>query len=674
MRFISILFIMLFIAIIPVTYSANIIGWGSNAYQPSNSHNALFDIGFISNSTEFNQQINFGSSTVQPISCNLNPNYMGNELIITSGAEVRIYTGQGNTLTLLEQFNQPSTVLDMGCTQDTLYLGDANGLSRLHYEDNILINTRTVWSAGYSINCGKDENVCIINTGFELLIFNGTDRTQGFIIEYDDFTISETSKVFIGNNDLTKFWVILADTNVKILSKEEQITGSKFKGSLSANLGGGGRINGYNLVKRDGVNYDICTIAVSGGTSGTHTAYCRDLTGTETQLLNAGFSPVGTITNSAQKITSFENNVCFFIWTLHTSNNHYTNTCYDNNNNLIYAQYSNAYNNLIDGSPKFIKPYSDNDNYFILYGNKLYSWTSNSITLNQTLSSFNISQPFVIMSDITGDNNINLISSGSGFTNILYNQDINTNLVPTSITFAGNTVNGGFFGYYQGDICTNTTVTFKAQECVGDITVCNYYNTNIERERLRVDCGNGIINTGNYANTNPSVTCHYNTTGNYEVILYIQAESNPDSLLVNNANTPINLKVEDSPSCNGLIYEQPRLIGDPIDSGQTQPPTEPISPPPTPTTPEGVFDGSIFKVLQDNIKLVVGMILILGAVGTMASNGIRNPIILLLGAVVGLILAVALGLIGTGALVLMIVVIISLFLLSMTLFKTQVGD
>ena len=298
-----------------------------------------------------------------------------------------------------------------------------------------------------------------------------------------------------------------------------------------------------------------------------------------------------------------------------------------------------------------------------------------TITTNQTISNITSDTYAWSYADITGDGNLEIIYSKSGLTGVVFTNSINEYELPVQISFASNTIDGGFYGFYSGDVCENTSVFFRAQECVGDIEFCNYYNVNTEQERLYVNCGDGNFETGSFADTNPSVSCYYTNSGSYDVTIYIQGESYPNSLRVNNANSPIEINVSNSVTCNGATTPiTDVIIGTPIDSGEVQPPTEPVDVPTdeTSTDEDAQFINSVFGNIKTNIKTIIALIIIISIVSTLAGQGIRNPVILLLGAVVGIVLTSVLGLIGTGTIVLMVVVIIALFLLSATLFKTSI--
>jgi len=87
---------------------------------------------------------------------------------------------------------------------------------------------------------------------------------------------------------------------------------------------------------------------------------------------------------------------------------------------------------------------------------------------------------------------------------------------------------GGYTGYYETTTCLNTSVNFKAVECLYSDD-CNYNNdVATDTERIVTDCGKTTKENGTYSNTNPVFSCVYNETGTYTVRLYLQDSANDE--------------------------------------------------------------------------------------------------------------------------------------------------
>jgi hypothetical protein len=689
MRFIKITLLFMFLLTLPIIYGGNINGWGSQYFFSGNQINEGFDTGY-NNSFLFNRSstINIGSNTKTPVSCDLNSYYSGNELVLYSGNTIYIYTGNGNTITLIDTFSTEYVINDVGCINDDLWAVTNGEIYNFYYDytnnirGNLVYNLDTDYG-GYQVRCNYYTNKCFINYGFGMVTasdkFDSLTTTayeyDGFTIDLtDDFQIYDNTNIYLIKANFTTYYVDLTTGQRTLFggfvsgvtpslshykigdlnndNKPEFCSLSKYAGLsnppiicnnkdgflFSKTLSPGAGSESYGLYgldildfNNDGQN-DVC-VSLPGTQAPFHRSICYNPITEATTHETGGAS--GTIST--------------ILWTGSQNN-----------------QYLSFYRGAQDLNFIYSKTYGSTTQFFNTYS------SSTTITLYTTL--LDTRPPQHVITDLTGDGNLEFITSKSGETIVYFKNAINEYAVPPSITFSGNTLSGGFFGYYIGNTCPETFVTFQAQQCVGDIKNCNYYNQNTEKERLYIDCGNGQFITGSYSNTNPSATCYYNATNpaDYETVIYIQSESLPDSLRVNNLNVPIQITVRNTTTCNGAFYTQPVLNGSSIDSGDVQPPTEPIETPTEEDLINSVSSGIplIFTGIQSNIKLIMALVVILGVVGTLAGQGIRNPIILLFGAIVGLVLTASLGLVSTGYIVLMVVIIISLFLLSMTIFKT----
>lgn len=672
--------------LLPLTFGADITGWGSPFVFGGDVIPSTFDVGYTTSITpNRTSTINFGTMS-EAVVCNIDASTPANELVLYQGNSVQIYTGRGNTMTFLYSYDTEYTILDVGCLNNYLYVGDSGNIYTLTMYGETT-NVSTITSAGYDIECNYEKGLCAINDGFGVYMTESQPSVSNYY-EYPSFTIDE-SYVFGIADEYSIYYApqtTMGGTGATVgLYTYNIVTQNltSYNRTVSYNSGQSSVQYTFGDINGDGSN-EMCSLTIVYlFSTNTRQAFADCINDLGTSLINQGIGVTSASAYTNNGISIYDknedgiNDFCFGVY--HPT---YPFTrCYDYTNSQVFSSSSSirmggSYLTFGAGSYDYHKfsvfqPYNDSEDYY-LSNNVLYRKTTSTPIVNQTLSFFNTPST-TIVADISGDGTLELINTIDGETIIAFKNDVNEYEVPPTLTFAGNTQNGGFFGYYVGDTCPETFVTFQALECIGDLTACTYYNDNVEKERLYVNCGNGLYSTGAFSNANPQATCYYNATeDDFQAIIYIQGESNPDSLRVNNANIPINITVVNSTTCNGQLLSQPPMTNTPVDSGEVQPPTTPIDVPTDTETPTDVSGlPSILGSVQSNIKLIMALILIIGVVSTMAAQGIRNPIILLFGAIVGLILTNVLGLVSTAYLVLMIVVILGLFLLSITVFKTQ---
>lgn len=270
------------------------------------------------------------------------------------------------------------------------------------------------------------------------------------------------------------------------------------------------------------------------------------------------------------------------------------------------------------------------------------------------------------------------------FTNLIYVTDT-TNYIYDIISITPITNNfyidtnltyDGLYGFYNPALI-NTTQNFIAKKCLTDNNACTYYiagNTPLYKEILCSDCGYGGDETcGLWSSQTPKKDCYFNTTGTYNLTFNLYSNVGGKVLLhtfeVNDfvvtndssiGNKNINLVQPQNPN---LDIETIEPIVTPIDD------IDDID--------DGTVDmeevGGIFNLLQSNIKLIFALVLCLGLVITTAQSGIRNPLILLLAFVVGLVITTMIGMISVGVLIIMLITITILVIASLTIFKSQLN-
>ena len=221
----------------------------------------------------------------------------------------------------------------------------------------------------------------------------------------------------------------------------------------------------------------------------------------------------------------------------------------------------------------------------------------------------------------------------------------------------------GLFGFYNPACSGN--ITFKGEECVDSFSSCTYNNDNVDpsvRERLCTTCGGEVTRfCGDWSYTQPQVTCDL-TAGTYNIDIELETSTAPGDVAY--TFDDFSLTVSDT-ECD----EENDFVDVPDESGIGGDGTV------TPPSSDGELSTEVSFVtsIQNNIKLIIGVILIFIVVAFLVQQGVRNPIILLLGAIGGTIIATALGLFTTTVLVLMLGSIVVLIFLSFTVFKPSVG-
>ena len=153
--------------------------------------------------------------------------------------------------------------------------------------------------------------------------------------------------------------------------------------------------------------------------------------------------------------------------------------------------------------------------------------------------------PITFFADLTGDFIVETIvyRQSSGALEAYFSKPT-TGIGTTAIQLDHDSPFSGYFGFYNGSVCVNSTFTISARECNAGIPNCNYFNTFsvTDRERLSSTCDDQyseLIN-GSFNAFNPSITCPTNVTGTYDVTVYIQSEdeiTNQGLVLFNEFNS-----------------------------------------------------------------------------------------------------------------------------------------
>jgi len=200
-----------------------------------------------------------------------------------------------------------------------------------------------------------------------------------------------------------------------------------------------------------------------------------------------------------------------------------------------------------------------------------------------------------------------------------------------------------------GTICVNSSVIFKAQE-QGYHSNYNYYNdVSADRERIVTNCGLAEskdinLQNGSWSLTSPSYSCFYDTPGVYEVRLYLQDEANDDDYSEYNIEDIVVNVIDGVPgiTCSAESVVLPGQTGVSASSTTTQRQDVNI-----------MID--TFTGANNSLKFIIGIAIIIAITGYL-SYSFNNPGVTILGAFLGGLLVMGLGLINVWIFIIVIVV------------------
>lgn len=664
-----VVYILIILFCLPVVFGADITGWGSSNFFLNSQHNTFFTTD-IDGAIPLPQNQTITTGTIfQPIVCQLDTRTTANELITATSGTVRVYSLRGNVPVLLDSYNAVGTITAIGCLGDKLYIGEPS-LRVMHMVDGKL---ETFGTSGVgdvvSINANYDNNRVVVLHNQSIFLYN-ENAVSLFSdgIGYDtsltahSWNWATSTEVQYINDELVYLWdktserVYIVNTTTADggdLSTFRDVSGGTHASAPPQHVVFGDfNGNGEPL---------FCRWFLSRpSTTGTISVACWDKTNTQIGTRNfksssasVGFNSMGvfdtTFTGANNIVVSWFESFSGSegaVWNPHTNS---------------LSTVAHIFSGGTTQAEKVRGGLNQQESLFIASGNFL---TLLNNTVIKDLSS-EFTNPFYTFADVTGDNVIDVIVSDETKTMFFFEGDVDPELSAT-ITFANNVINGGFFGYYVGDTCQGTTVTFRAQECVGDLQVCNYFNSITERERLVTDCGTGTYTEGSFSQTSPSVSCTYNSLGAYDVVLYIQGESTQNNV-TSNSNVPIRVNVANTPNCNGVQITQPPQTNESTgDSGSTQPPTDTngVAPP----TPNGQGQ-ALADNFVENILLIVAFIMIIAPAITLVMAKVTHPFILMVASILMAFFTSVLGLISFNILVFTIIIIVAISVVVGLLFK-----
>ena len=309
-------------------------------------------------------------------------------------------------------------------------------------------------------------------------------------------------------------------------------------------------------------------------------------------------------------------------------------------------------------------------NDFLLFGNTLYTTRDNVFVGLKNLSAYSLASRMASIIDTNDDGHAEIAVSSSTNTLFLYQEpDISADDLPELFQ---NLTSSGYYNYYSGATCRGTNTTFKAQECPGTGSGCNYNNDLASNtERLRTDCGTGTATTGTLTGTQPSVSCLYNTTGTFNVVIYLQENSHPTDLSQSNSQ-PITINVIDGTAgvtCN--------IASDLIGTSGDQ--SVPVSQLTSDTDIQNSFDtlwtfmfGFSSVGARARLFVAIGIIfLVIVAMMKIAPNNRSAPGI---GLLLGTIGTFGIGLLNVWILIILLIGMILAFILMRVVFPTNVGQ
>jgi hypothetical protein len=305
----------------------------------------------------------------------------------------------------------------------------------------------------------------------------------------------------------------------------------------------------------------------------------------------------------------------------------------------------------------------DNDQFIVgnlvFRMNTSFSNTTPQVVLNFTSSELVRNDESISFYDLNGDGNGDIITSGSSpsITRVISNFEEGTfNAPPDLFT---NLSGAGYFNYNRGATCKGTNVTFRAQECPGTGSGCNYNNDRTsDTERIRTDCGAGTTTIGALHAGLPQVSCVYNTTGTFQVVLYLQDQANLFNLEESNEDDVILINVID-----GIPGTTCNIGSQFVSSPGAQPST--VATPQQEAIDQSVDDtlGILFGT-SALLKLLASLGIIIAIMYGLVSEGIRNSFLIGSAGVLTMIGLTAIGLLSVYVSILFFVGIILIFIIT----------
>jgi hypothetical protein len=278
-----------------------------------------------------------------------------------------------------------------------------------------------------------------------------------------------------------------------------------------------------------------------------------------------------------------------------------------------------------------------------------------------------------LVADMDLDRNLDVCGQRANYVYCMFSPY--DNAVPTLY----NNISRGGYGYdldVTRPVCANHTVTFSAQECGGTITNCNYVNDiNEDLERIVSNCGqatNGVpsatftenlLNGSFSGSTISNYSCFFNTTGTFNIRLYLQDDANDDDFTVYNTNTITVQVITGTPGLDCSFV--------PVN---TDPGTQPLN---APTAEQERIDNSIdstFGVLfgtSQRMRNLAAFAIIIGLVAGFGRKKDQNPATILF---IGILAAGMVTFVGIMSGWVFVVTLISMVLVTIiNKFVTGVG-
>jgi len=647
--------------------ASNINGWGSDNFFGYEQQNLLFNVDINISNPIYNDSIAFGGNQ-KAVVCNIDRTNTENELILYSGTHVKMYSGRNNEMAEVATYISSGTITSLACLGETLYIGNDDRLEVVDFDE-----TSLTWDVSADletvrdISCSYTLDKCVVmfNNGFS--VFDG-DGSYVSGKGWTDSGLNLSGSVSFGYEDETL-----------LLTTEETTT--KYNASYDANpkqldfineSGSGLNYHRTHFVdfNDDGI-FEHCSAWVDTNTDDA-IIKCYD---SNFDLINDGVAAMGTTQYGLQSFVVNPTGSQIEIGIKYK---------YLSGSVARRVKLYNPTSDVMGSAYEYVSTFESMQNditfgYFDLNGdwNFLIGASVQDDFFNGDITDINFDDGdiYPIVADLNGDTKGEIIFVGASETLILFDVAVDTGSLPAEITFASNTIDGGFYGYYPDETCPDTTITFEALECVGDLEDCNYYNVDTnEQERLKTDCGlGGTYYYGDYDYTNPSISCTYPTEGTYEVTIFIQDTNLLNT--TNNDNVPITVTVADTALCNGANT----LINQPYQTDtNTEDGGEGTAPDNDPTQEEDEEDeeasatasgSGVANRILDNIFLIIAFGIIIGVNVSLAISKVKHPIVYLISTVLITIVCNIMGLMSFMVTVFIIIAMLVISLVVGFLFK-----
>lgn len=297
----------------------------------------------------------------------------------------------------------------------------------------------------------------------------------------------------------------------------------------------------------------------------------------------------------------------------------------------------------------------DNVPYLFFYNDSINAMNINNETVDiSSIINPSFSEIYTTDFDTNGEGEILQIKGGNSYLSYETSKAVPTLNYDDSLRY------DGVFGFYN-PAGVNITQDFIAKECDYDLNAdCTYTidEANVfDREKICSYFDGETYICSDYSYSIPKLEYAFNSTGVKSFNIDIFSENVPSSKM---GSFSVSMNITSSQSEDDLV-------------GATSPEIEGSEE--TSTSESTTDDASVLvDTVNNNIKTVIGLALVIGVIASIAGMGVRNPFVLSITGIIMMIIVSTLGLISISILVYVLLAMIILIILQQTVFKSRDND